>query len=428
MRSARGSRIASAADGRQTEWQSHARTRRKLTVILLAAALTPGVIALVADMATMVRSVALIQGLIGISVLVAVPRKRNADKRIVIPLALVLSVGTFVGAVYVAEGSNSLSKWAIYSGLGFTWVVAVIAGERVGRAAHPLTLVRVVLLLCALDAVMLIPRFLIVGMEGRTSWGFSPWAAASAVSLATPGLSRRERLFGGAVVVAVLLGTALSGMRSAVFLAAASFGAAAIYLARSWHKKWVRRIAIVMVVGAVSVSAAIENLGLSETAERQASLVAARMNATLLREDGIVLDEDAGGREFEAREAMAEFERRGAWHAWAIGYGHGFTFFNSVLGEVVAHVHISPLAFFVRYGVLGVALYGGILLLVCWNAIRELLARRGTAGSALRFMIHVTVVTIVGGGIIAGSMMIPISWFAVGFGAAIAKSSSTSPA
>lgn len=145
---------------------------------------------------------------------------------------------------------------------------------------------------------------------------------------------------------------------------------------------------------------------LRERIESSVYVVSKRMQQTLLNEDGMRLD-PKGGRKEEAEFALEAFRESAGEIDYLIGRGYGFAYYDfSKDGEITGHVHITPIAFFVRYGFLGVFFYSIVLFDVIWIFLRK---------KKLPFPYRVTLLIWYSSSLFAGTILFPTFWLFYGY-------------
>lgn len=369
--------------------------------------------AMLGGVALFVRGGAVAQGVYYVAVALALRRTGAHRSLPMAGLVLIQLMGTSLGALHVAAGGNSLIYWSSYSLLGASWVAALAAGSLTAASLPTQALVQMVLLSCAGEVALLIPRVLVTGVGVRSPWGSSVWLGAVLVLYATGQIPRKWRPWSVIVLVLGLAGTLLSGMRSSLLLGLSSIAMAIFYLIRIRRAvvaDW-KRLALAGFVAFAVVSVTLP--WLLDAVEAQVGLATNRLNATLLNEGGVVLDEDRAGREAEAEWALDEFRRRDDSLAVLVGFGHGFTFHNWSRDERLAHVHVTPVAFFTRYGLIGVAFLISLMLLTAKGAAAAFL-ERPSEESHMRLALRGTMLLLWSGSLIAGVMVPASSWWLLG--------------
>jgi hypothetical protein len=149
-------------------------------------------------------------------------------------------------------------------------------------------------------------------------------------------------------------------------------------------------------------------------AQKRIAFVERRLNQTLLSETGFKLDENSSrGREAEAKNALSAFF--GPSYSvldLLVGRGFGFVFPGiGPRGGMVAHVHITPVGYFVRSGVLGLVFFVYVGWVVAKLAVRSHLS---PVGDVTRLLVVICFVWFVSG-LVSGLLNNPTFWFLLGF-------------
>ncbi|MBI2933103.1 MAG: hypothetical protein HYY16_15775 [Planctomycetes bacterium] len=322
--------------------------------------------------------------------------------------------GAAIGLVYCAAGVNSWSHWAEYCLLSVGWTIAVHAGFNLGALASNRLLAVMIATLALGDLLLFIPRIAVVGLDYRSPWGGSLWVG----SLLVWYLCYSRQILGVvmALVLSLLLigGGAASGMRFSVLNTGFAVVAALVYVV-------LHRLALPQAIpratamlGVVAVILVFMPISVTDVLSGMMDVATNRLGATLLNPEGPSFDEDGRGRELEAELAIQEFVDRGSNVSYFTGFGHGFVFDNARL-ERKAHIHITPVAFYVRYGILGVLILAIVWLLTMVNFVRSAL-RTSTDENVMDFCLQLTAAQIITGSLVAGSFVFPLAWFIVGVG------------
>lgn len=369
---------------------------------------------LVGGVAGFVRGGAVVAALYFAFVYVLLPRPPGRWPWELAAVATIIGLGTLVGALWVGEGQNSTRFWLAYSLIGAGWLAGLQAGWRSARHLDDRALATLLVTACLGDALLVVPRVFTFGMDQRSPLGASVWIGSTVMLLASGTLTRRWKWLAGFALTATLLGTLASGMRSSLLLGIGSLIPAFLYLlrARRIHGRAARRlIAAGLAVGAASLAALPWAM---DSIERKLDLASRRMQATVFSEEGFQLDED-NGRDTEARWALQEFERRGSKVAPLVGYGHGFIYYNAFQDERLSHVHITPVAFYVRYGAIGLVVLAALMLGSARRALAAFrAARRGGDAQLLGWCVEMTLALLWLGSLIAGTFVALGSWWVLG--------------
>ena len=117
--------------------------------------------------------------------------------------------------------------------------------------------------------------------------------------------------------------------------------------------------------------------------------------------------------------ALESFAQRDSPFARFYGFGHGFRF-SWWLKGVTGHVHITPVAFYVRYGLIGAAFFAFLLMQSGWT-LWKAWCRVGSTERSLAFALQVAATMMVLSSFVAGYMVLPLAWCTLGLGNGMAR-------
>jgi hypothetical protein len=139
-----------------------------------------------------------------------------------------------------------------------------------------------------------------------------------------------------------------------------------------------------------------------------------RFETTLFSEEGVQLDSSSsnGGRKVEAESAMDEFNENSGLHI-ITGYGHGFVYFDRMQEKVKAHVHITYVAYYIRYGIIGLIFLTVLYFVSLANTIKLFFKPRSLS-NAILFGLWLSVLQILFISLIAASLISIIHWVIIG--------------
>lgn len=142
-------------------------------------------------------------------------------------------------------------------------------------------------------------------------------------------------------------------------------------------------------------------------------IVRRRFAATIFNTESFQLD-PAEGRSEEADKALAMFEQTGHALKEIFGLGFGFVFFESTNWKAgwVAHIHITPVAYFVRFGMVGVFFWCSLFLVpvVRWRVLRK---------AKVELWVFIVYYLFLSSSMFAGFLNVPAFWLLLGYMASI---------
>ncbi len=335
---------------------------------------------------------------------------KSAKPRFTVILIFITFIqGIIVGLYYCLIGINSFSKWVEYSTLAIFSVLFIIVGLRISELEKN-DLSKIILLMCLSDVVMLIPRVVSIGLDRRSPWGSSLWVC-SLVILVFLVRERRAIVYCYVLFILSMIGALISGMRSSLLLSLTGVIVSSAYVLKGSVK--IKRLVLLLGLSiGILVIASLLSSSLFSAINQKIQLVERRLESTVLGDKEIHLDEGGEGREEEARHALIEFNRRSTAPSILLGFGHGFTFFDPWDGES-AHVHLTPVAFYVRYGIAGLTTYLFTFLLLIWLFIRSFFCSYDDR-SRIIFAYRLVALLTFCGSFIAGFLVTPLPWMAIG--------------
>ena len=338
-------------------------------------------------------------------------RKRPPRSPYHLPLIAVVLMGTIVGAVYCSDGGNAVGKWLNYSGLGISWVVALYAGRAMGGTLGWSSLVRVFLLAALGDVLMLIPRLTVINID-RAPYGTTYLLFGLVILSVLPVAGRVIAVAAVAGALLGLAGGALSGMRVSLTFSVVSVLLAGAYALRLRRRRLTNLAPRLIAAGMLVVPLAAAGASMLPTIETQVSFVQARLEATVFNQEGFTLDENVmGSRQDELERSYSEFEHRNDVGAWIWGFGHGFVYDNGI--ETTAHVHVTPVAFFLRYGIIGVVIYL-FMFVFSLGSVASAWRREPSNWNAIYLSFQVAASLYWLNSLVGGVLVFPQAWLLIG--------------
>jgi hypothetical protein len=314
-----------------------------------------------------------------------------------------------IGAINSILGRNDFHHYIIYTGLGAMQVIAFYAGmvnESSSTKENNDNVSFIIYGLGMIELTQILSRFFVIGLDVRTSLGFSflfPLVMAYI-------MGRNNLKFKNIVATVYLIIFSfiilLSGLRSifvmGIFLIAASLIAMLKSNKNNYKNIFYRLCAIVLFFVVVVY-------GLNSNAvDRSLNIITTRFSQTLFVDTHIKIDPE-GGRVEEANDALYEFSKGGNLFDLLMGRGFGFSFAETGRGDAnTAHIHITPVAYYVRGGIMGATFYF-LIILYCIYMIW--LCFRAPRGRLIYFCTSLWGMSSLFAGLIIG----PAFWFIFGY-------------
>lgn len=397
---------------------------RNLPVLMICLSLLAVASSFVAGVDVAYRLSALLSVVLMAFVLIKVGFRRYLLRSVpVVWFYFVCIFGSVFGILNVFLRDNSLQQYLVYTGLywgeAFALSVGVIffrglATEKGADVDVAKEATRWLGLLAVYDFLWLVVRVLVVGLDVRTSYGFSFLSPFFALYLSryvfkSSVMSVAALLF---VATIVLFTGVLSGLRS---VSAFSVILVLLLLYRAGVERLIG-VAIVAIIaisfiGVLRATDLVGDIQFGRQFDRSVEIIINRFNTSLLSDEGVKVD-PGEGRSDEAQMAMDEFF--GANHLSVdniFGRGFGFSFIdNSKDGELTAHVHMTPVAYWVRNGVVGFAFYVFTLMLAVYVFLEALVRRL----PSYIFLMRSIFLVWSAGSLFAGLLLSPVYWLLYG--------------
>lgn len=306
-----------------------------------------------------------------------------------------------VGGVNTIIGINDLENFFLYTLMGISYIFAIFAGR--GFSRNTLSGVLILAFIGFSEILLLIPRIFLVGLDTRTSLSFT-FLLPYIFLILKP--NRLGFLIFTFVSIFYFLSIFLSGLRSVLIPGLIIYIISIIYLYRSYGLSGFtgnkRKFLFVVPLFFLALFGVGLNLfNVKERVVNATNIVVVRMEQTLLNPDGVRLDPKEGRWE-ESEHALDEFKKHATLLNYFIGMGYGFSFIDySRDGELSAHVHLTPIAFFVRHGILGIFLY----LVLFYGVLRVILSQNISIQEKTALTLWFT------SSFFYGALILPTFWF-----------------
>lgn len=319
--------------------------------------------------------------------------------------------GSAIGLYHVVDHYNDLFKYLQYSFLAFSAYIGFKTGS-IYVSKH--NLITIIIFLFLVDTLMFV-SLRGAGHIGRTSIGTSNLLPVMLFLLLTIKKidNYNQKLIIYVSVFVSIIAYLTSGMRSSIGVMTLSIIALIIY-SLSWKLvSGLLRLIIILVILSFIISIFIPKSFINNIETRVDSVVY-RFETTIFNDEGIKLDSNNNeGREEEAQSAIDEFFSNSGFHE-VLGYGHGFIYFDRMQQRVKAHLHITYVAYYVRYGIVGilflVTLYSSVLFFMFRSFFKS-----KTFENGIRFSLWLSVFQICLISLFAASLISTVHWIIIGF-------------
>jgi hypothetical protein len=326
-------------------------------------------------------------------------------------LLFIFFYGTVIGSCYMILGNNDAYKMIQYSFLSLSSYVGYKTGFIVAQKNN---LFYFIIIFILVDLLLFYALFL-DSDKGRTSIGTSnlfPVLLIVFIDLKSIASKKYRFLIIGLFLTAVLA-CLTSGMRSSLGTMAISFGL--VFLYRFQFRSLLRLLKYVMIcLLFLGVLVVFTPENIKNSLITNVDNVVYRFETTLFSEEGVQLDSSSsnGGRKVEAESAMDEFNENSGLHI-ITGYGHGFVYFDRMQEKVKAHVHITYVAYYIRYGIIGLIFLTVLYFVSLANTIKLFFKPRSLS-NAILFGLWLSVLQILFISLIAASLISIIHWVIIG--------------
>jgi len=169
---------------------------------------------------------------------------------------------------------------------------------------------------------------------------------------------------------------------------------------------------IVVLSGIVMATFSDVFQGVIDAAGRSLQIIEVRMRSTLLNESGFRLDPSIGRKE-EALAALYAFSEISADISYIFGRGFGYAFDHISYQKYSAstHVHITPVAFFIRNGFIGAFFYAYLFVLLSLCSLKLLFSMNKNRVAFVYAFIALIWIT---SSTFAGTIVNPVFWWVTG--------------
>ena len=327
-------------------------------------------------------------------------------------------MGSLVGLIFSILGINSYYKWVQYSLLMLLSFLAYNAGIIVSGKKY---LSSFIFLIVLADLLMAIPLIL-KGHVSRTSIGSSNLYPLLFTFLLNIHWfqNRRDRFKIFLSFFFLVIVYLFSGMRSGV---SAMILSSLLILFYNFHinftSKFFRLLFFVLLFFIIFIyvlPSSVRNFGMDRI-----NSVMVRLDNTLFSDQGLRLDaSEEGGRQLEAQLALNEFQERNEPINYIIGFGHGYTFYNFATQSSQAHIHMTYVAYFVRYGAVGLVFYFLLFVAVLYNICKLFFLKKNII-NRLRFGLWISAFQVMLISIISASLINSINVFIIGAAFGLSK-------
>lgn len=320
----------------------------------------------------------------------------------VLSLSIIFIVAILIGGVNTILDVNDLTNYVIYSTLSISYIFAILAGKYFSFDFKQG--VKILMILAFSELLLVIPRVLIVGLDVRTSLGFT--YLLPCIFLFIKSDAKGLVIF---IITSILYFAAIftSGLRSVLIPGILIYIVSLLFLFKTVNevgilidRKKYLFIAPLVIIATLMFASNVFNF--KDRIYHATNVVIVRMEQTLLNSDGARLDPNEGRQE-ESAFALEAFEKDASILNYFVGMGYGFSYRdNSKDGELSAHVHITPIAYFIRHGFLSLIIY----LLLFYGVVKSFFS-----ANKINFAIKFSLLVWLLSSLFAGVIIMPIFWF-----------------
>ena len=328
--------------------------------------------------------------------------KKVFNTLILIPLYLFV-FGSLIGLLNIITSNNDFNFYVIYSALSFLHLISFIAGC-ICACKGTLVLYKILLYYSLFDILMAIPRYIHRGTELR-----SPLGASLLIVPVIIVILSKQSLFKHWLYYIIPLGiynVISSGMRSSVVVFFSTLFMSFLYIRNPNIKRFVKLSSIFVIL--IIFSLFIPNA--RNIASKKINEVEGRLERTIFNRNNFQIDEDAG-RVYESKIAVRSFYSSAELVDIIFGAGYGFTYSEG--NDYKTHVHITYLAWFIRFGIVGQIIYVILFLSVIGYYFYFFFESRNS-NSIILFSISTFCLSVLIMSLIAGSLIQSMPWFFLG--------------
>lgn len=345
------------------------------------------------------------------------------DSRIPFLLLLLLVQGMFIGIFFLSFGYNKQKSFWEYSILALLAFVGYRVGEILVVGAPPERIFNYLLAIGTSDVLFIIAKMNIWGVDARSSFGTTNLIPVFLFAIFIMKGKILIKLISTLSLIFGLLGTFMSGMRSSTTITVIQIIVYLVVISlrkRVEQKLWMWFVLVSFSVVCVLLMYA---LNFVDKIDDKVEMVVSRMNNSLFRNGEIKLDEgeDQGrGRVVEAEIALDEQYDKSGIAGAVLGMGHGFVFVEPENNNLTAHVHFTIVAYFVRYGIVGVVIYLYIIGCLITNLIYSL--RNKSWYLSIELPVSISAIYLAFLSLVSGTLVYPSAWIIIGITLSLNKS------
>ncbi|WP_405202187.1 hypothetical protein [Dokdonia sp. LLG6352-1] len=325
--------------------------------------------------------------------------------------------GTILGLVYTILGDNSFYKCIQYSFLSFS---AYIGFRSAFVYLSKFSIVHIVIFFIAADVLMFFAlRF--GGHFGRTSIGTTNLYPALLFLAFNSKIFNKFSIKIGLFILLFfcIIAYLTSGMRSSIGVMIFSSIIIVLYAFKIKNVGKILRISVLGGVLLLLMNVFVPS-NFFDNVIKQLDNVAYRFQTTLLNDEGFRLDSKKGeGRDLEAQSALAKINKNTGVHQ-ILGYGNGFVYFDQMQSRIKAHLHLTYVAYYVRYGILGLFVLASLYLLVIFKSIKSFF-RKKSFENGLSLALWISAIQICVISSVAASLISILHWIIIGMAFAYDK-------
>jgi len=329
-------------------------------------------------------------------------------------MLLILLQGLVVGSIRLVYLENSIEDFMQYSLLWALGILGFCVGATVAQSKDFQAVTKLFASLAFVELGAVFYR-LNLGFNSRSSVGFTfllPFISQYVVQ-------RRRFDYVSALTILSLLGVSLyvvlfSGQRSVFVIGILLIIISGVVLWRS-RSRSVHNVGTQNVVGLrlyVAIMVVVL-LGMAVLTYdywiNSFEVIVKRFSQSLFSPDSFRVDPN-GGRIEEAQIALDAFFQSTFWFKEIFGLGFGFVFLenNEYVSAWRAHAHITPVAYFARFGIAGVLFWISLFFvpILRWQAVRR---------SKVQFWVVSVYYIFLASSLFAGFLNLPVFWVLMGY-------------
>ncbi|WP_279130985.1 hypothetical protein [Photobacterium phosphoreum] len=353
-----------------------------------------------------------------ISVIVCIPFfcRGFLARKISIFLFIMTFLGIVLGFLNSIYAENNIYSWLIYSALSVIYLFCFVISNNVEIDLNYIhTMVKLFAIAAIVEMSWFFLRVIIFGLNSRSNYGFSFLSPFIALYIKQSAINENMKSYLVFILSLIVVSIgALSGLRStfvySMFLSLLCFYIAGFQSAiRS-----ILPVSLITIIAIILFEYDLVNVELSNLT-RSLEIIFNRFMLTLFSESGAKLDPN-GGRYEEAIYALETFKYNiNSFVDVIFGKGYGFEFIDhSKDSQPTAHVHMTPVAYFVRNGVVGVAWFISILVVSIYIVCNVVLLKSKYFDDSIKVM-SIILVFWTSSSLFSGMLLNPFYWLLLGF-------------